>query len=75
MLVSVIYYDEKVNAYCGRDYTYKTDLPLKVFQKVIVPVPDGKKKALVTDINLPDSVVDPAWADRIRTITELDDKG
>lgn len=72
MLVSVIFYDESVQAYCGRDYTYKTELPLKVFQKVICPTYKGDKKALVTEVNLPDSVVDPSWADKLKEITQID---
>jgi hypothetical protein len=72
MLVSVIYYDDQSKAYCGRDYTYRTNLPLKVFEKVICPTYKGDKRALVTDINLPESSVDPAWADRLREITKLD---
>lgn len=72
MLVSVAFYDETSRAYCGRDYTYKTELPLKVFEKVICPTYKGDKRALVTDINLPESSVDPAWADKLKEITKLD---
>lgn len=73
MLVSVLYYNDNLKGYSGRKYTYRTELPLTVFQKVIVPVADGsKKKALVTEINLPESVVKPEWADKLKNITELD---
>lgn len=73
MLVSVLYYNDNLKGYSGRKYTYRTELPLAVFQKVIVPVADGsKKKALVTDVDLPESTVDPAWADKLKNITELD---
>ena len=73
MLVSVLYYNDSVGGYSGRSYTYRTELPLEVFQRVVVPVADGsKKKALVTEINLPESVVDPSWADKLKSITELD---
>ena len=67
-----MYYNELTRSYCGKEYTYKTELPLKLFQKVLVPVSGGgKKKALVVDIDLPESVVDPAWADKLKEITEI----
>ena len=76
MIVSVIYYDETAKAYAGRHYTYLTGLPLKLFEKVKAPVLVNDeivlKKALVVDIDLPESVIDPAWADRVRIITERD---
>ena len=72
MLVSVIYYDPTVNGYCGRPYTYKTNLPLKEFQRVIAPTMDGDKKALVVETNLPESSVDPSWAWKLKEIKELD---
>ena len=72
MLVSVLYYNTKISGYAGREYIYKTELPIKLFQKVIAPVPDGKKKALVVDINLPESSVDSTWANKIQEITEID---
>ena len=77
MMVSVIYFDEKANAYCGRGYTYKTNLPLKVFQKVICPTYKGDKKAIVMEVDLPDTAVDPAWSNKLKEITKLDegDKG
>lgn len=72
MLVSVIYYDEQAKGYGGKEYTYRTELPLVPYQKVICPTYKGNKKALVTQINLPESVVDPAWADKLREIKEID---
>lgn len=72
MIVSVIYYDDKLKGYGGREYTYRTELPLQVFQKVFAPTIDGVKKALVVDIDLPESVIDPAWADRVKEIKEID---
>lgn len=74
MYVSVIYYSEKNNGYCGRGYTYKTELPLKVGDKVLVPVGNDveSKRAMVVDVDLPDSAVDPAWADKVKSITQYD---
>lgn len=72
MIVSVIYFDEKMNAYGGREYTYRTELPLALFQKVLAPTIDGLKKALVVEVDLPESVIDPAWADRVKEIKEID---
>lgn len=75
MIVSVIYYDHKISGYAGREYTYKTELPLKPFQKVLVPVADGtKKRALVTNVDLPDSVIDPSWSNRVKEIKEYDNE-
>ena len=70
--MSVIYYDELINAYAGREYTYLSDLPLQPFQKVFAPTKDGRKKALVTQIDLPESAIDPAWSHRVKWIRELD---
>ncbi len=72
VLVSVIYYDELMNAYAGREYTYRTNLRLKLFQKVLAPTPDGNKKALVVDIDLPESAINPEWAERVKEIKEID---
>lgn len=72
MIVSVIYYDEKLNAYGGREYTYRTELPLIPFQKVLAPTKDGLKKALVVEVDLPESVIQKEWADRVKEIREVD---
>ena len=72
MIVSVIYFDEKAGGYAGCEYTYLTDLPLQPFQKVFAPTKDGRKKALVTQIDLPESAIDPAWSHRVKWIRELD---
>ena len=73
--MSVIYYDELINAYAGREYTYLSDLPLQPFQKVFAPTKDGRKKALVVDIDLPESAIDPAWATRLKEISLIDNEG
>lgn len=73
MYVKCIYFKNDMNAYAGREYTFSTKLPLIPCMKVLVPSNDGElKKALVTEINVPESEIDKAWADRIKEIKELD---
>lgn len=73
MYVKVKYRKDDLNGYGGREYTFSTKLPLQPYQKVLVPSNDGEpKKALVTEINMPESEIDKAWADRIKEITQLD---
>ena len=75
MYVSIVYYDPASNSYAGREYTYKTELPLLPYQKVIAPTAKGDKKALVTRINIPEKEINPEWADRIKEIKEYDNEG
>lgn len=76
MICKIIYYDPAANAYSSRRYTYKTDLPLKVNDKVIAPTSKGERnRALVMEVNLPDTVIDMQWADRVLSITEYDPEG
>ena len=73
MYVSVVYYDARINGYIGKEYTFKTMLPLKEFQKVLVQTEDGEvKKALVMHVNLPDPPKDAPWINNIKTITKID---
>lgn len=73
MFVKVIYFKTDLNAYGGRDYLFSTELPLIPYQKVLVPSNDGElKKALVVEIDVPESEIDPAWANRIKEIKQLD---
>lgn len=72
MIVKVKYYDESVNGYGGQEYTYRTDLPVVPYTKVIAPTYKGDNKALVTQIDLPESTIDPAWAERVQWIKEYD---
>lgn len=72
-IVRVRFYRPAANAYGGREYTYRTTLPLRVNDAVLVPTDkDPRQKAIVTGTGLPESVIDPAWADRVKTITEYD---
>ena len=74
MYIKVVYYNEKLKGYSGRGYTYKTDLELKEGDKVLVPVGNDQegKRALVVETDVPDSEIDPAWADRIKAVTQYD---
>lgn len=58
MFVEVKFYREKAQAYVGRGYSYATDLPLKVGDRVIVPAAGGKNRAIVTAINVPPENID-----------------
>lgn len=75
MICRVKYWNEKILAYAGPEYTYRTDLPLHKLQKVIAPVGDTgeQKKAIVTSVNLPVDVISPSWADRVKKIREVDE--
>lgn len=61
-LVSVIYLNEKIGGYVGRDYAYidPTGGQLKVGDKVIVPAESDneRKKAMVvdTDVSVPPEI-------------------
>lgn len=72
MVCRVKYFNEKMNAYMGGSYTYITELPLAVYDKVNAPTADGVKKAIVVDVDLPDTAISPMWADRVQTISKYD---
>ena len=73
MYVKVIYYKELAKGYTGREYTYKApdELGLNQGDEVLVPVAAEKelKRAMVTEVNVPETEIDPAWADKLKTIT------
>lgn len=72
MIVTVLYYDEVAKGYNGKEYTYHTNLSLMPFQKVLAPTPKGDKKAIVMKINLPESAIQPEFANRVKEIKEMD---
>ena len=76
MFVKVKYLDASLNAYAGIEYTYKTNLVLEPFTKVLAPVRgrDGieTKKALVTQIDVPEWEVNPEW--ELKEIKEFDNE-
>lgn len=74
MYVSIVYFDPESNSYVGREYTYKTELPLEPFNKVICPTYQGNNRGLVVRINVPETEIDPAWSDKIKEIKEYDNE-
>ena len=74
MYVKIMYYNEKVGGYAGREYTYSAALPLKVGDRVMVPVAGDEpiKRALVTEIDVPESEIADSWRDRIKEIKNYD---
>lgn len=73
MIVKAIYYKPLWKGYGGQAYTFLTDLPLHPGDKVLVPGSEADEKpAMITEVNLPESVIDPAWADRVKWITRMD---
>lgn len=73
MIVRAIYHKPKLNSYGGQAYTFRTNLPLQPGDHVLVPGSEADEKpAMITEVNLPESVIDPAWADRVKWITQMD---
>ena len=74
MFVKVKYYDSEIKGYAGVQYTYKTDLALEPYTKVIAPARGRNgiemKKALVVEINVPEWEVNPEW--ELKEIKEFD---
>lgn len=51
MFVAIKYY--KGGFYAGREYTYETNLPLQIGDKVVTPtISDPEQRGIVTAINL-----------------------
>ena len=59
----------------GQEYLYKTDLPVVIGSHVLAPTKDDPEPtpATVTQVNLPESEINPAWASRVKAITQWDD--
>lgn len=74
MYVKVMYMREGVG-YAGRAYTYRTCLPLKPFEKVIVDAAGERKKALVVETNVPEETLDTAWKCKIKEVIGYDEEG
>ena len=73
MIVKAMYFKPNLNGYGGRAYTFRTNLPLQPGDHVLVPGSEADEKpAMITEVNLPESVIDPAWADRVKWITRMD---
>lgn len=71
MIVEVKFYREKSQAYVGRGYSYDTEMPLKVGDRVIVPAAGGKNRAIVTAVNVPAESINPDYFP-LKQITEYD---
>lgn len=74
MYVEVLYHKPEMSGYGGARYTFHTDLPLVVGQKVLVPTDTKElKKALVMAVGIDESKIKgQPWAKRIKSITTLD---
>lgn len=72
MIVKAAYYKPEFKSYGSRGYTYRTELDLRAGDKVIAPTAYGEQKAIITETNLPESVIDPKWADSVKSITQMD---
>ena len=74
MYVEIIYHKPELSGYAGQRYTFHTELPLVVGQKVLVPSNDGEpKKALVMAVGIDESeIIGQPWANFIKEIKEID---
>lgn len=53
----------------GRRYSYYTDIPLEVGDRVIVPTYKGDGEGIVCEVNVPESRVDERVLPMLKTIT------
>ena len=72
MLVNIRYYKPLHRAYAGNTFTYRTNLPLNVGDKVMAPTKGGDKRAMVVEINVPESRVDERIMPLLKEITAYD---
>ena len=74
MYVKVKYHKDDIGGYGGLEYTLFTKLPLKPYQKVLVPSDTGElKKALVVEVGVDESeIIGQPWASNLKEIKELD---
>lgn len=72
MLVNIRYYKPLHKAYAGNAFTYRTAMPLKVGDKVMAPTKGGDKRAMVVEINVPESRVDERIMPLLKEITAYD---
>ena len=71
MFVAVMYYNETAKAYCGRSYTYYTQLlDLQPLDAVLVPVGERNelKEAVVIDVDIPIETIPTDILPRIKEI-------
>ena len=72
MLVNIRYYKPLHKAYAGNAFTYRTALPLTVWDKVMAPTKGGDKRAMVVEVNVPESRVDERIMPLLKEITAYD---
>ena len=72
MLVNIRYYKPLHRAYAGNTFTYRANLPLNVGDKVMAPTQGGDKRAMVAEINVPESRVDERIMPLLKEITAYD---
>lgn len=72
MLVNIRYYKPLHRAYAGNTFTYRTSLPLNVGDKVMAPTKGGDKRAMVVEVNVPESRVDEHILPLLKEITAYD---
>ena len=72
MLVNIRYYKPLHKAYAGNAFTYQTAMPLTVGDKVMAPTKGGDKRAMVVEINVPESRVDERIMPLLKEITDYD---
>lgn len=72
MIVEVKFYRQKAQAYAGFGYSYDTDLPLNVGDRVLAPAAKGKNRAIVVAVNVPRIAVNPNYFP-LKKITKYDD--
>lgn len=72
MLVNIRYYKPLHKAYAGNTFTYRTDLPMNVGDKVMAPTKGGDKRAMVVEVNVPESRVDERIMPLLKEITAYD---
>lgn len=72
MLVNIRYYKPLHKAHAGNTFTYRTELPLNVGDKVMAPTKGGDKRAMVVEINVPESRVDERIMPLLKEITAYD---
>lgn len=72
MLVNIRYYKPLHKAYAGNTFTYWTGLPLNVGDKVMAPTKGGDKRAMVVEVNVPESRVDERIMPLLKEITAYD---
>lgn len=76
MICKVKYFKPQSGGYAGAAYTFRTNLPfLKVGDKVLAPAGNEEpKRAIVVEVNCPESDIKLEWADRVKWITQFDEE-